>query len=84
MFQNKATNSKNTSPHETITVRNKRPLVCTTENYLKNGNSDYTSIIKKSLKVLVVGYSHVKRLQRNDFNKELKNDKALFSGPNTK
>ena len=41
------TNSRNTSPHATNTVRNKRPLVCTIENYLKKfipftipGNSD--------------------------------------------
>ena len=46
-----STNSRNTSPHATNTVRNKRPLVCTTENYLKNfipfivpGNSDYANI----------------------------------------
>ena len=51
------TNSRNTSPHTTNTVRNKRPIVCTTENYLKNlttftvpGNSDYASVIKNGLK----------------------------------
>ena len=70
-----ATNSINTSPHATHTIRNKRPLVCTTEKYLKDfilftvpGNSDYASIIKNSLKVLIVGDSHVKRVRRNDFN----------------
>ena len=30
------TNSRNTSPHATNTMQNKRPLVCTTGNYLKN------------------------------------------------
>ena len=30
------TNSRNTSPHAINTVGNKRPLVCTTNNYLKN------------------------------------------------
>ena len=88
------TNSRNTSLHTTNTVRNKRPLVCTTENYLKNfisfivpGNSDYASVIKNGRKVLVVGDSHIKRIRRNDFNKELKNGKAIFrsfSGASTK
>ena len=79
------TNSRNTSPHTTHTVRNKRPLVCTTENYLKSfipftvpGNSDYASIIKNGRKFLVVGDSHIKRIRRNDFNKEFKNGKAIF------
>ena len=87
-------NSRNTSPHATNTRRNKRPLVCTAENYLKNfipftvpGNRGYASIIKNGRKVLVVGDSHVKRIRRNDFNKDLKNGKAIFryfSGTNTK
>ena len=67
-------------------MQNKRPLVCTTENYQKNlipftvpGNSGYASIIKNGCKVLVVGDSHIKRIQRrNDFKKELKNGKAIF------
>ena len=64
-------NSRNTSP------------ICTTENYLKNfipftdpGNSDCAGIIGR--KVLVVDESHVKRIRRNDFYKELKNGKAIF------
>ena len=75
-------------------MRNERPLACTTENNLKNfipftvlGNSDYASIIKNDRKALVVGDSHIKRIRRNDFNKELKNGKAMFrsfSGANTK
>ena len=87
------TNSRNTSSHTTNTVRNKKPLVCSTENYLKNfipftvpGNSGYASIIKNGRKVPVVGVSHIKRIQRNDFNKELKNGKAIFrcfSGANS-
>ena len=62
-----------------------RLYACTTENYLKSlilftvpGNSDYASIIKNGRKALVVGDSHVKRIQRNDFNKEIKNGKAIF------
>ena len=88
------TYSINISPHATNTVQNERPLVCTTENYLKDfilftvpGNSDYASIIKNGLKVLSVGDSHVKRVRRNDFNKELINGKAIFrffNGANTK
>ena len=75
-------------------MRNERPLACTTENNLKNfipftvlGNSDYASIIKNDRKALVVGDSHIKRIRRNDFNKELKNGKAMFrsfSGADTK
>ena len=45
--------SRNTSLHTTNTVRNERPLVCASENYLKNviiftvpGNSDYASVVK--------------------------------------
>ena len=66
------TNCRNTFLHTTNTVRNKRPLVYTTKNYLK---------------VLVVGDSHIKWIRRNDCNKELKNGKAIFwsfSGANTK
>ena len=75
----------------TNTVRNKRSLVCTTENHLKNlisftvpGNSNYASIIKNGRKVLVVGDSHVKRIRRNDFNNNLKMVKLSFSGANAK
>ena len=88
------TNSRNTSPHSTNAVRNKRPLARTNKNYLKNfvpftvrGNSDCASIIKNGRLVLVVGDNHVKRIRRNDFNKELKNSKAIFrsfSGAKTK
>ena len=64
------TNSRNTSPHATNTMQNKRPLVCTTGKYLKisylkgsvPGNRGYASIIKNGRKVLVVGDSHVKRI----------------------
>ena len=42
------------------------------------GNSYYASIIKNGRKVLVVGDSHIKRIRRNDCNKELKNRKAIF------
>ena len=84
-----------TSVHTNNIMQNKRPLVCTTENYQKNlipftvpGNSDYASIIKNGCKVVVVGDSHIKRIQRrNDFKKELKNGKAIFqsfSETNTK
>ena len=51
------------------------------------GNSDYASIIKNDRKFLVVGDSHIKRIRRNDFNKEFKNGEAIFrsfSGANTK
>ena len=88
------TSSRNTSPHATNTVRNKRLLVCTTENHLKDfipftvpGNCDYTGIVKNGRKALVVGDGHVKIILRNDFNKELKNGKTFFwsfSGANTK
>ena len=51
------TNSRNTSPHATNTVQNKRPLVCTTENYLKNfipftapGNIDHAILSKTAVK----------------------------------
>ena len=51
------------------------------------GNSYYASIIKNGRKVLVVGDSYIKRIRRNDCNKELKNRKAIFrsfSGASTK
>ena len=54
--------------------------------YAVPGNSDYASVIKNGRKVLVAGDCHVKIIRRNDFNKELKNGKAIFqpfSGSNT-
>ena len=75
-------------------ARNKRPDVCITEKYISNfkpltvpGNSNYASITKNGRKILVVGDSHIKRIRRNDFNKELKIGKAFFrcfSGSNSK
>ena len=67
------------------TARNKRPDICINEKYISNfkpltvpGNSNYASITKNGRKILVVGDSHIKRIRRNDFNKELKNGKAFF------
>ena len=87
-------NNIRTSSDVAATVQNERPPICTTENYLKNchpftapGNSEYASIAKHGRKLLIVGDSHVRRIRRNDFNKELKNGKAIFrsfSGANTK
>ena len=51
------------------------------------GNSNYASITKNGRKILVVGDNHIKRIRRNDFNKELKNGKAFvrcFSGCTSK
>ena len=66
-------------------ARNKRPDVCITEKYISNfipltvpGNSNFASITKNGRKILVAGDSHIKRIRRNDFNKELKNGKAFF------
>ena len=77
--------SRNTSPYVTNTVQNKRSPVCTTENYLKKfipitvpGYSDFARIVKNCHKVLIVGDRHTKTIRRNDFNKELKNGKAIF------
>ena len=74
-----------TSSDVAATVQNKRPPICTTENDLKHfhpftalGNSEYASIAKNGRKVLIVGDSHVRRIRRNDFNKELKNGTAIF------
>ena len=65
--------------------RKRRPDICVTENYIKNftpvtipGNSNYASISKNGRKILVVGDSHVKRIRRIDFNKELRNGKTYF------
>ena len=47
----------------------------------------FASITKHGRKVLVVGDSHLIRIPKNDFNKELKNGKAIFrsfSGANTR
>ena len=79
-------NNKRTSSDVAATVQNKRPSTCATENHLKNfhpftapGNSEYHSIAKRGRKVLIMGDSHVRRIRRIDFNKELKNEKAIFS-----
>ena len=65
--------------------RKRRPDICVTENCIKNftpvtipGNSNYASISKNGRKTLVVGDSHVKRIRRIDFNKELRNGKVYF------
>ena len=69
------------------------PTENTTENYLLNynaptvpGNSSYATVSKFGKKNFVVGDSHVKRIKRLDFNKELRNRKAFFrsfSGANS-
>ena len=73
---------------------NKRPDICITEKYVKNftsttvpGNSSYSDITKHGRKICVVGDSHMKRVKRNDFNKELCHGKAFFrsfSGANVR
>ena len=90
----KSFSNKRTSSDVAATVQNKRPPICSTENYLKHfhpftapGNIEYASIAKHGRKVLIVGDSHVRCIRRNDCNKELKNEKAIFrsfSGANTK
>ena len=85
MYLRKLQLSRNTSLHVTNTVRNKRLPICTIENYLKNfipipvpGYGDFAGIAENCHKVLVVGDSHVKRIRKNDFNKELKKTEKLF------
>ena len=73
---------------------NKRPDICISEKYVKNfipttvpGNSTYSGITKHGRKICVVGDSHIKRIEQNDFNKELRHGKAFFgsfSGANAK
>ena len=57
---------------------NKRPDTCITEKYVKNftptivpGNSTYSGITKHGRKICLVDDSHIKRIKRNDFNKDL-------------
>ena len=80
-------NSKKSHPIKLIShfERKRRPDICVTENYIKNftpvtipGDSNYASISKNGRKTLVVGDSHVKRIRRIDFNKELRNGKTYF------
>ena len=79
-------NSKKSHPIKLIShFERKRPDICVTGNYIKNftsvatpGNSNYTSISNNDPKILVVGDSHVKRIIRIDFNKELRHSKAYF------
>ena len=80
-------NSKKSHPIKLIShfERKRRPDICVTENYIKNftpvtipGDSNYASISKNGRKTLVVGDSHVKRIRRIDFNKELRNGKVYF------
>ena len=68
--------------------------ICTTENYLRNYNpptvsrySSYATFSKFGKKVFIVGDSHVKRIKRLDFDKELRSGKVFFrsfSGANGK
>ena len=69
---------------------NKRPDICITERYVNTFTP--TTVPGNSTnghghKICVVGDSHIKRIKRNDFNKELHHGKAffcLFSGANAK
>ena len=91
-----STNSKKFNPMKLISYfeRKRRPDICITENYIRNftlvtipGNSNYASISKSGCKILVVGDSHVKRIRRIDFNKELRHSEAyvrLLSGATSK
>ena len=80
-------NSKKSHPIKLIGhfERKRRLDICVTENYIKNfilviipGNSNYASISKNGHKILVAGDSHIKRIRRIDFNKELRKGKAYF------
>ena len=78
-------NNKKAFSQANDTARNKRPDVCITEKYISKfkpltvpGHSNYASITKNGRKILVVSDNHIKRIRRNDFNKELKNGKAFF------
>ena len=91
-----STNSKKFNPKKLIShfERKRRPDICITENYIRNftlvtipGNSNYASISKSGCKILVVGDSHVKRIRRIDFNKELRHGEPYvrsFSGATSK
>ena len=79
--------SKKSHPIKLIShfERKRRPDICATEKYFKNftpvtiaGNSNYSSISKNGRKILLVGHSHVNRIRRIDFNKELRNGKTYF------
>ena len=73
---------------------NKRPDICITEKYIKNftpttvpENSTNSGVTKHGRKICVVVDSHIKRIKRNDFNKELRHGKAFFrsfTGANAK
>ena len=82
----------NTSMHTEF--NNRRPEVCITERYLQNfkpvtvpGNNNYANMTKYGRKIFIVGDSHIRRLRRDDFNKELRGGKAFFrsfSGANAR
>ena len=51
------------------------------------GNSSYANMTKMGKKVIIVGDSHVRRIRRDNFNKELRRGKTYFksfSGANAK
>ena len=73
-----------------VNNRNKRPQICITENYIKKqqqrtvpGNSTYANITKYGKKILVIGDSHIRRIQHHKFNKSFVNARSYvrsFSG----
>ena len=81
-------------PNANAIKANKRSDICISEKYVKNftptivpGNSTYSGITKHGRKICVVGDSLIKRIKRNDLNKELRHSKAFFrcfSGANAK
>ena len=75
----------------------RRPSICTTEKYLRNyvsqqrvapGIASYASAAKsKNEKVCIIGDSHIKRINKRQFRKELGKKFSCFkyfSGANTK
>ena len=42
------------------------------------GNSKHATVSKNGCKILVIGHSHVKRIRRIDFNKDIRNEKSYI------
>ena len=78
-------------------VSRRRPNICTTERYIQTqhqlqkskvvpGNNTYAGTLREGKKILMIGYSHIRRVKRDKIQNSFDNAKSFvwyFSGAKT-
>ena len=78
-------------------VTRRRPNICTTERYIQTqhqlkkskvvpGNNTYAGTLREGKKILMIGYSHIRRVMRDKIQNSFDNAKSFaryFSGAKT-